>query len=65
MRTYAMRQMSDDKTRERDANPTHTLLRIRRVKMIINRHGATFEHAGVTYTIGASVVGTTKVSMRG
>ena len=33
--------------------------------MIINRHGATFEHAGVTYTIGASVVGTDQSEYEG
>ena len=33
--------------------------------MIIKRHGATFEHAGVTYTIGASVVGTDQSEYEG
>ena len=33
--------------------------------MIINCNGATFEHAGVTYTIGASVVGTDQSEYEG
>lgn len=33
--------------------------------MIINRNGATFEHAGVTYTIGAPVVGTDQSEYEG
>ena len=33
--------------------------------MIINCNGATFEHAGITYTIGASVVGTEQSEYEG
>lgn len=33
--------------------------------MIINQHGATFEYEGVTYTIGASIVGTAESEYEG
>lgn len=33
--------------------------------MIINRNGATFEHEGVTYTIGAPIVGTKQSEYEG